>query len=169
MATIKELVFGDLQSELNNTRKLLECVPDEHFDWRPHEKSWHIGGLANHLSNLPKWQAMVLTMDGLDLGSMPPNPEPPTGMGPILEAFDENRREFEAAIEAMTEEGLSDTWTLSMGDHEIMSGTRVVVLRQMGVNHTAHHRGQLTVYLRLLDIPVPQTFGPTADDKGGFG
>ena len=169
MATTKELVFGDLASELDNTRKLLECVPDDHFDWKPHEKSWHIGGLANHLSNIPTWQTMVLTMDGLDLSALPPPPEPPTEMGPILATFDKNRQEFEAAIEAVTEEELSSTWTLSMGEHAIMSGPKAVVLRQVGVNHTAHHRGQLTVYLRLLDVPVPQTFGPTADDQGGFG
>ena len=169
MSTAKDLMLGDLGSELDHTRRLLDCVPDEHFGWKPHEKSWHIGGLANHLSQLPSWWKMVLTTDGLDLASLPPTPEPPTAMGPILETFERNRRELEGAVEGTTEESLAGTWTLRMGDHEIMAGPRAVILRQVGVNHTAHHRGQLTVYLRLLDVPVPQTYGPTADDQGGFG
>lgn len=169
MAGVKELMFGDIAGELDNTRKLLEVVPDQHFDWKPHEKSWHIGGLAKHIADIPSWCQMTLEMDGLDLGAMPPPPAPPSEMAPILDTFDANRAKLEAAMEAATEGTLSKTWTLSMGDHVIMSGPKAVILRQVGVSHMAHHRGQLTVFLRLLDIPVPQTYGPTADDQGGFG
>lgn len=170
MSSVKDLVLGDIASELDHTRRLLECVPDdERFGWKPHEKSWPIGGLANHLAELPSWQTMVLTGDGLDLATIPPKAEVLDSLEAILAKFDENRSRLESAMDAMTDEGLAETWTLRMGDHELMSGPRAVILRQVGINHMAHHRGQMTVLLRLLDIPVPQTYGPTADDQGGFG
>ncbi|MDX1579655.1 MAG: DinB family protein [Gemmatimonadota bacterium] len=169
MGRVKELVLGDIPTELGHTRRLLQAVPDERFDWKPHKKSWHVGGLANHLSQLPVWQAMVLESDGLDLGAMPPSPEAPTSMPAVLAQFEENCARLHAAVDETTDESLSETWTLRMGDHEIMSGPRGVVLRQVGVSHAAHHRGQLTVFLRLLDVEIPQTYGPTADHPGGFG
>lgn len=169
MGLTRDLMFGDLASELHHTRTLLDAVPDEHFDWKPHDKSWHLGGLAHHVANILTWQKMVLETDGLDLGNMPPPPEPPTSMAEVLENFETNRAAFEETLAGVSDETLNETWTLSMGDHDIMSGPKVVILRQVGVNHTAHHRGQLTVYLRMLDVAVPSTFGPTADDQGGFG
>lgn len=161
--TVKELVFGDVQTELDRTRGLLEAVPEAHFGWKPHEKSWPIGGLANHISNLPMWATMVLTLPGLDLAGGPPPADPPDSLTAVLENFDANRAGLEAALAAATDESLAETWTLRKGDHVIMTGPRAVVLRQAGLTHMAHHRGQLTVYLRLLGVPVPETYGPTAD------
>lgn len=169
MTTTRDLVLGDLESELDKTRILLESVPDAHFDWKPHEKSWHIGALATHLANLLSWHTTVLTTDGLDLATLPPSPEPPSEMASVLARYEENRRELEAAVADVTDDVLARTWTLRMGDRTMMSAPRAVAFREMCVSHAAHHRGQLTVYLRLLDVPVPQTFGPTADDQGGFG
>ena len=169
MASLLELAFGDIEPELDSTRRVLECVPDERFLWKPHEKSWHIGGLAYHMAQLPQWQTMILTTDELDLGSLPPPAEPPSEMSAVLGTFECNRAGLDAAIAAATEDGLSKIWTLRRGDFEIMKGPRAVVMRSVGVNHAAHHRGQMTVYLRLLGISVPMTYGPTADHRGDFG
>ncbi|MCG8468755.1 MAG: DinB family protein [Gemmatimonadetes bacterium] len=169
MASVTDLVFGDIAGELDNTRRLLETVTDEHFDWTPHEKSWHLGGLAKHISDIPLWCQTILATDELDLAALPPQPDPPTSIGSVLENFDSTRAALETAIADATPDTLVETWTLRRGDHEITSGPKAVIFRQLGVSHLAHHRGQLTVYLRLLDIAVPQTYGPTADDQGGFG
>jgi uncharacterized damage-inducible protein DinB len=165
---VKDLVLGDLATELDKTRVVLEAVPESHFDWRPHDKSWPIGGLANHISNLPMWATMVLTLPGLDLAAGPPRSEPPASLAAVLENFDRNRSGLEAAVASATDGSLAEEWTLRKGEHVIMKGPRAVVLRQAGLTHMAHHRGQLTIYLRLLDQPVPETYGPTADSAAPF-
>ncbi len=169
MSQFKELAFGDLRTEHEHTLRVLRAIPDEKFDWSPHERSWNIGGVANHLANIPSWQTMIVKTNELDLAGMGSQPDPAPEMGPIIEAFQRNRAEFEEALAAVSEEDLAEEWVLRMGEHVLMSGSRSVMLRELGVNHSAHHRGQLTVYLRLLDIPVPATYGPSADDPGNFG
>ncbi len=161
--TTKELAFGDLAPELDRTRTMIEAVPDSHIAWQPHKKSWTIGGIAQHISNLPMWATMVLTLPELDLSNAPPSAPPPESIAQVLENFDRNRAGLEAAMAAASEEDLEEIWTIRKGEHVIMSGPRAVVLRQAGLTHMAHHRGQLSVYLRLLDVAVPETYGPTAD------
>lgn len=164
----KDLLFGDVAAELDTTRRILEAVPDAHFEWKPHEKSWTIGELSTHISNLPMWASMVLTSDGLDMDSLPPPSAPPPSIAAVLENFDRNRAGLDTAMAGTTGESLAEVWTAHRGEHVIMSGPRAVVFRQAGMTHMGHHRGQLTVYLRLLDVPVPETYGPTADSTAGW-
>lgn len=165
---LKALLLGDLTVELDATRRMLEAVPDAHIGWRPHEKSWPIGGVANHIANLPMWAATVLRTPELDLGALPPPEEMPVAMAAVLDKFDRHRAGLETAVAEASDADLAETWTMRKGDHVLMSAPRAVVLRQAGLTHMAHHRGQLTVYLRLLDVPVPETYGPTADSPPGF-
>ncbi|MDH3734294.1 MAG: DinB family protein [Gemmatimonadota bacterium] len=165
--SVKDVVTGDLGTELDNTRRMLASVPDDRLDWQPHEKSWPIGGLARHISNLPMWATMVLVMDELDLSRPIPPSEPPSSIAEVLEIFDRNRLGLEAALGEATDEGLQAMWTLRKGEHVVMSAPRAVVLRQAGISHMIHHRGQLSLYLRLLDVAVPETYGPTQDSETG--
>ena len=166
--SLKALLLGDLGAELDATRRRLEAGPDAHIGWRPHEKSWPIGGVANHIANLPMWAATVLRTAELDLDALPPPDGMPGAMAPVLDRFDRHRADLERAVADASDADLSETWTMRKGDHVLMSAPRAVVLRQAGLTHMAHHRGQLTVYLRLLDVPVPETYGPTADSPPGF-
>ena len=158
------LAFGDNDRELAVTRRMLARVPDEHFDWRPHEKSWTLGELACHIVDLLWWQVVTLDRDGIDMAE----PWPKTSaksQAELLDAFDANAAVLRATLEGTTEADLAAPWTLSYGKNEILTEPKGDVLRVYGISHSAHHRGQLTVYLRMLDIPLPPSYGPTADEQ----
>ena len=156
--------LADLQHEIATTR-LLERVPDEHLDWKPHPKSVSLGGLAVHLVNLPHWSTMILQQDELDVAAPgPPRSEGPSGRDEVLRAFDDNAARLQSALESADAGALGEEWTLRRGDHVIFRQPRAAVLRGMGISHMIHHRGQLSVYLRLLDVPVPPIYGPSADE-----
>lgn len=162
-------ILPDLQQELATTRRVLERVPVEtHFDWKPHAKSFSLGQLAGHVSNVPMWGTMTLHTEGMDFAQpMPPQPEARTREA-LLAHFDERVRELVAALSAADGEALGVTWTARRGDHVIFALPRAAILRGIVVNHMIHHRGQLSVYLRMLDVPVPSMYGPTADEPGSF-
>ena len=169
--TIAAALLPEFDSEMAATRRVLERVPEAHADWRPHEKSWPLGGLAIHLANIPFWLSMTLERDELDL-------EPPDG--PALESpvfttaadalarFDANVADARTRLAAASDAALGAPWSLKKGGHIAFTLPRVACVRSFVMNHTIHHRGQLTVYLRLLDVPVPPTYGPSADDAGGM-
>jgi uncharacterized damage-inducible protein DinB len=163
---LKAVAFGDLQNELATTRRVLERVPDEHLGWKPHEKSFSLGTLAAHIVNLVGWGKDILELDGLDLSG--PVTQSLKGSVPreeLLRALDANIANVTQALERATTESLGKTWTLRHGDHVILSAPRAGVLRGMGVSHMVHHRAQLAVYFRLLNVPVPPMYGPTADEQ----
>lgn len=164
---LKEVALADLKGELKATRRVLEGVSDEKLDWRPHEKSWTLLELAAHLANLPLWQISALETDGFNFADPVPDRVVPGNREEILSVFDENVSKFMSMLDECSEEDLLKPWTLSHGEKELFSMPTVGVLRQWGMSHIVHHRGQLTVYLRLLDIPVPSTYGPTADEQPG--
>ena len=115
--TLKDLAVGDLTHELSTTRRVLERLPDEHFDWKPHEKSMSLGGLAAHITNLVFWQRGILESDAFDFASPPPRPQAtPSSRDEILHAFDENAAALRAALEQTDEEALGRTWTLTRGE-----------------------------------------------------
>ncbi len=163
---VRQLALGDFEQEVALTRRVLERVPDDRFDWKPHPKSFSIGHLATHLSNLPFWLISILGADEFDLASVPPtNPdELPKTRDAVLAKFDGNVAAVRAALQAADDEALTRPWTLRKGEHVVMTVPRVAAIRTVGVSHIVHHRGQMTVYLRLLDIPVPGVYGPSADD-----
>ncbi len=168
--TISKTILPEFDHEMANTRKTLERVPDDKFDWKPHEKSMTLGGLATHLSNIPGWTAMTFAGDELDIAP-PGQPEyredPKQSREEVLAAFDQNVASARAALEAATDENWQGKWTLLNRGNPIFTLPRAAVIRGFVLSHSIHHRAQLGVYLRLLDVPVPSIYGPSADE-GGF-
>ncbi|MCA8961690.1 MAG: DinB family protein [Planctomycetes bacterium] len=163
-----QLIVDELNEEVPATRAMLEVIPAEHLDWRPHEKSWPLSHLAGHMANLLKWQVFVLQFDEFDLATVPPPDTESVGDGPrTLAIFDENVAALKSALENCPDEKLETEWSLKHGDQVIFARPRHAVIRSTGIRHLIHHRGQLGVYLRLLDIAVPSTYGPTADSGPG--
>lgn len=164
-SSLKKAILGDLDQEVANTRRVLERVPDEHFAWKPHEKSMTLGALSAHLENILFWQQRILEHHEFDLAATPPPRTIPETRDELLRAFDERKAALDEAVARADDASLGATWTLRRGDQVIFARPRAAVLRGMGINHMVHHRGQLTVYLRLLDVPVPATYGPSADEQ----
>lgn len=167
---ISQTILPEFDHEMANTRKTLERVPDEKFSWKPHEKSMSLGGLSTHLANIPSWTALTFDRDELDIappGEPPYRLEEAKSRAEILEAFDKNVTSARAALEAATDENWQGKWSLLMTGKTIFTLPRTAVMRGFVMNHLIHHRAQLGVYLRLLDVPVPSIYGPSADE-GGF-
>ncbi|MDB4951980.1 MAG: DinB family protein [Gemmatimonadetes bacterium] len=166
--TLRQAAFGDLETELATTRRVLERVPDEHFAWKPHDKSFSLGSLASHVANLPLWGTATAQSDELDLGTNPPKLEAATDNAALLRLFDANTAELREALGALPEEAFARDWTLRMGEKVMMKRPKASIIRGMVINHMVHHRGALSVYLRLLDVPVPSIYGPSADEQATF-
>ncbi len=168
--SISKMILPEFDHEMANTRKTLERVPDDKFSWKPHEKSMTLGGLATHLSNIPSWTKNTFEADELDIappGAPPYKLEEAKSTAELLEAFDKNVASARAALEASTDENWQGKWSLLMTGKPIFTLPRTAVMRGFILSHSIHHRAQLGVYLRLLDVPVPSIYGPSADE-GGF-
>ncbi len=162
--SIAETLFSEFEQEMKTTRRMLERVPTDKGQWKPHEKSFSLGHLAQLVSWMPGWITNTLTSDSLDIGGQSGYSYEKTET--ILDVFDRNVREAREAIAAATDAEMAKPWSLKMGEKVLMTSPRGVTARQH-LNHLVHHRGQLSVYLRLLDIPVPSIYGPTADEPWG--
>jgi uncharacterized damage-inducible protein DinB len=169
--TLAEMFLKDLDWEAPTTRKTLERVPDGRAGWQPHPKSTMLGYLASHLAQLPKWITMTVQDPGLDMrpkdGASYVVPTIATTKG-LLDAFDGLLVEAKGALADATDAQLLEPWTLRAGDHVILEQPRYVILRNMVLNHMVHHRAQLGVYLRLNDIPVPASYGPSAEEMPSY-
>jgi uncharacterized damage-inducible protein DinB len=168
--SLSQILLPEFDHEMANTRKTLERVPDEKFSWKPHEKSMTLGGLATHLANIPNWTKNTFDVDELDVappGAPPYRLEEAKSTAELLEAFDKNVTEARAALEAATDEKWQGKWSLLMTGKTIFTLPRPAVFRGFIMSHSIHHRAQLGVYLRLLDVPVPSIYGPSADE-GSF-
>lgn len=163
---VKQLIVGDAIHELATTRRILMCLPDEHMTWRPHVKSMTLGGLATHLINLLNWQVAILLYPEFDLSTVPLRREALESREDVLEEFDANFVKLEKLFAECDEKTLGEEWTLRNGEHIILRQPRANALRTFGISHMVHHRAQLGVYLRLLDIPVPGFYGTSADEEG---
>ena len=157
------MLLKEMENEANTTRKMLERVPLDRYDWKPHEKSMSLGNLAAHVAELPGWVTMTLTTTELDFAKNPYEQDRLTSTADLMAFFEGNLAEGKAQLEKATEEQLEEMWTLRNGDHIISTRAKADVLR-MSFCQTVHHRAQLGVYLRLLNIPLPNSYGPTADD-----
>jgi uncharacterized damage-inducible protein DinB len=167
---ISQSLLPEFEMEMANTRRTLERVPDDKFDWRPHPKSGSLGWLAGHLANLPSWAVMSLKEDNLDIapaGGQPWKLPEIKNRKQALEMFDQNVADAKKGIAAATDEQLMKPWSLLKAGQTIMTLPKIAVLRSFVLNHTIHHRAQMGVYLRLNDIPVPSIYGPSADE-GSF-
>jgi uncharacterized damage-inducible protein DinB len=163
---IAELLLAELEREAVGTRKALERVPEGRDDWKPHDKSMPLGYLASLLATMPNWAAAIVTQDELDIGaSGEKRPDFRTNRD-LLDAFDKAVARAKEALSSTTDEHLMTPWRLLVQGQVVAEDSRYVMIRDSAFNHIAHHRGQLTVYLRLNDIPVPSLYGPTADEKG---
>jgi uncharacterized damage-inducible protein DinB len=164
--SLSATAFGDLEHELATTRRVFERLPDEQFGWKPHPKSMSLGQLAAHIATIPTWALYVLRETELDFSAVPVQPEHST-RDALLAAYDAKVAELRAAVaEHASDEALGQSWTGRSGTHVVMRTPRVALMRSFVINHLIHHRGQLSVYLRLLDVPVPSIYGPTADESG---
>jgi uncharacterized damage-inducible protein DinB len=162
-----ESVLVDLDREVENTRQILERVPEDKFDWKPHAKSFSLGALAAHVAMLPLFGAVVLERESLDFAA--PGgvqwPAAPKSQKELLQLFEASTAKFRAALAAADDASLHATWTLRMGEKVLFSLPRMDVLRSSVMNHSIHHRAQLGVYLRLNDVPLPGLYGPSADEQ----
>ena len=158
-------LLPEFDREMSITRTVLERVPDDRFAWKPHAKSYALGQLAQHLATIPWWGTMTLSEAGIDLAEFPPPAPLPTRAG-VLALFEKNVASTRAALVGKSDAELKTQWVLTREGHVIFSMPKHAVWRSFVISHIIHHRAQLGVYLRLLDIPVPSTYGPSADEGG---
>jgi uncharacterized damage-inducible protein DinB len=166
--SFRDAYLKEFEFESKSTCKLLERVPGDKFDWAPHEKSMKLGSLANHIVALASRPETVLTLDEIDLQSPAAaalRPPSSTNSKELVERWGKNIATTQKVVGAATDELLDRTYTLKAGDHVIFSLPKRISLRTFVLNHIIHHRGQLSVYLRLLDVPIPSIYGPSADEK----
>ena len=166
--SISQLLLPEFDQEMANTRKTLERVPDDKWGWKPHEKSGTLGWLAGHIATMNDWTMQTIRTDQLDFAPVngPLYELPKTSnRKELLEVFDRLTREARAALAGASDEDLRKPWTLLMGGQVLFSMPRYAVLRSFCFNHTIHHRAQLTMYFRALNIPVPALYGPSADEQ----
>jgi len=157
---------AEMRQEAKTTRRLLERVPEASFDWKPHEKSMSLGRLAAHVAELPELIIPALMQPEFDFASGQFKPFVPKTTAELLEKFDRNIEAAAGLLEKQPDETMGDKWRLRSGDHVLFEMPRAMVVRFVGLNHVVHHRGQLSVYLRLLDVPLPSIYGPSADESG---
>lgn len=164
--SIASALLPEFDHEMATTRRVLERVPAAKFGWKAHEKSYFLGQIALHLSNIPHWFPIMVSAPELDFGAMPrPKYEPPASLEAVLAVFDKNVADARATLAGASDEVMLGTWTGRTGDKIHFAAPRVAMFRSFVMSHMIHHRGQLSVYLRLLDVPVPQIYGPSADES----
>jgi uncharacterized damage-inducible protein DinB len=167
--THSQALLPEFDQEMLGIRRVLERIPSDRFDFKPHPKSFSIGQLASHLATVPAWAASTLASTELDF-ALPEvramMPKPGTNPDEVLALFDQGLIEARAAILRATDADFAVIWSGKSEGRTLFSAPRLSVLRSFVLNHAIHHRGQLTVYLRLLDLPVPALYGPSADEAG---
>ena len=164
MSTLKDVIFGDLERELAVTRKVLAAVPADKFDWKPHAKSMSLAKLAIHIATLPDWMAHTLALDVLDFATAPHPPQSVADTAALLALFDDRAGALRQAVAQFDPAGWDAIWTMKSGTQVFTAKPRSWVFRVWDLNHMIHHRGQLCLYLRLLDVKVPTVYFNTADD-----
>lgn len=162
--TIASAFIAEMQQEAAVARKCLERVPAEKFDWKPHEKSMAFGSLASHVAEMFGWTGATLQHPELDFAKMDYKPLDPASNEDLVEFFDKTVAEAIDVLRNTPDEVFMEPWTLRNGETVYFTLPKVAVMRSMVMNHIIHHRGQLSVYLRLNDIPVPSIYGPSADE-----
>ena len=164
-ATLSPLLLTELEAELKKTRRILDALPDGEAEFQPHEKSRPLAKLSGHVAELPSFITIILTRHALDMMA-PGNPRKPIvveSKAEMLARFDENAASAIAALTNISDENLLEDWALSRGELKLFSGKRYDAYRSFGLNHLIHHRAQLGCYIRDLNLPLPGTYGPSAD------
>ena len=161
---VKDSLLPEFDHEMGTTRRVLERVPEADLAWKPHPKSFSLGQLAYHLAHIPTWVETMFDVNVFEIDTLDARPKQPTDVAPLLAAFDANVKKARATIAGQPDPAFFATWTLKKQGQEIFTMPKVAVLRSFVMNHVIHHRGQLSVYLRLRDVPLPSIYGPTADE-----
>ncbi len=164
---IAQTLLPEFDQEMKSTRKLLECVPDGKFDYKPHEKSMTLGRLAAHVAEMPNYVISTLNLESMNFTGEE-KPFAPATRQELLDAFDKTSVEARDLLSKATDEDLAKIWTLSFKGQQIFSMPRTAVLRNMCMNHLYHHRGQLGVYLRMNNVDFPGMYGPSASEMKMF-
>lgn len=163
--SIAQMLIGELKLEAVGTRKTLERVPAADLDWRPHPKSFNMGTLASHVAEIPSWASSIVNDAGLDFDPATFKPWIGKSGSELVARFDECVEKALAALDGKPDERFFEQWTFSMKGQVVFAQPKIGVMRGMVLNHLVHHRGQLTVYLRMRDVPLPALYGPSADEK----
>lgn len=163
MTFINSLI-AEIELESSNTQKMLTRVPADKFEWRPHEKSMTLKQLASHVAQLAEWPGFIVKTQFLDFANNSLERPVVNNTEDLLNLLQKGTDESVEALKAASEKDLEDNWILRNGEHIIIDMPKAAVVRRMALNHFYHHRAQLSVYLRLLDVPVPGMYGPSADD-----
>lgn len=163
--SISEALVAEFKQEADNTRKYLQAVPEDRFGWKPHEKSMSLGRLAGHIAESPSWVRSMMQPE-LDFAAAGQDYKPfvAESAAELVKHFEEQVKGFEEALTGKDDAFMKETWTMRSGDNVLLSAPRHEAIRSTSINHIVHHRGQLSVYLRLIDVALPPIYGPTADD-----
>ena len=164
--TIAELLLPEVEQEMATTRRVLECVPDDKLGWKPHDKSWSMGDLASHIVNMIKWTDVTMNATEFDMATVPPDQmnQAAGSRAQLLEWFDANAASARQAM-AKSDADYFVPWSLKHGSKVFFTLPRYTCIRSYFLNHVVHHRAQLSVYLRLNNVPVPAMYGPSADES----
>jgi len=165
MASMMEPMLNEFREEAATTKRALQRVPADKLGWKPHPKSMSLGQLSLHIATIPGGLSRLAQLDGFDVTQGNFDPPQPKNMEEVLAAHEQSVLEAEKCFQCMTEQQAQASWRLTKKDKEIFSKPRIAILRSILLNHWYHHRGQLSVYLRLLDVPVPVIYGRSADEN----
>lgn len=161
---LNEAMIAELQQEAATTRKMLERVPEKSLTWKPHDKSMTLGKLSTHIAEIPMWVSASVNQDVLDFEKEPYKAIGINNNEELLKIFDDNITQAIECLKNASDEKLMGNWTMRNGETVYFTMPKLGVLRGFILSHLIHHRGQLSVYLRMLDVPLPSVYGPTADD-----
>ena len=165
MNTIVAFFENQVKAEAETSRKFLKIIPEDKYDWKPHPKSMSIRQLATHIAELPGWIPLGINTDVLDFATGSYKPTPIKNNGNLLEVFEENQKQAMESLSKTSDEFLQNDWTMRNGEQVYFTISKEDVIR-MAMSQTIHHRAQLGVFLRLLDVPIPGSYGPSADEAG---
>jgi uncharacterized damage-inducible protein DinB len=162
--SIIDSILAELNQEANSARRLLERAPESKFGWKPHDKSMTLGNLAVHVATIPGLFGRLATQDGFDAANFKPMPVPNT-TAELVGIFDASMADAKKYLSTLDDSMLMAPWSFKNGEKTIMTLPRIGLIRSILCNHFYHHRGQLSVYFRLLDVPIPSIYGPSADEN----
>jgi len=166
--SLTQPLIAELQHEATNTQKLLERIPNDKMDWKPHPKSRSVHQLAIHLVKVVRWAQVIVDTDEVDITAQAPPAVPAPHAEDLVRLFLDAAQQSVNALERITEEQLNDSWMMRRGEQVIIEMPKAAAIRNICLNHLYHHRAQLGLYLRLLDVPIPGMYGPSADEMEHF-
>ena len=163
--SFKEQLIQEMQNEAKSTEAMLSRIPEDKFQWQPHEKSMTLQNLATHITNLAGMNGTIAKTQYLDFAEQKSAPKVFQTTQELVDAFKQNSQASIEAVQNMSDQEFEQQWSMRAGAHPIMDATKGECMRKMGMNHLYHHRAQLGVYLRMLNVPIPGMYGPSADDR----